>query len=185
MSLRPAAAPASAAATVGAPVRLGGEPSRLHLVLGAGQAAETSGLMEVFLGTLKSMNKDDLKKRLDSMKTMLATNIGIHAKMAAKQMSAKIEKFLKALEPMVKKERLEEFQNVKRKLLAPKVGNFGAEAKINGCDWDAYVNKEDACRELNQGQLDEIYEAHCRERDAFDRIMSLILYALRIAFMLD
>jgi len=182
MSLRPAAAPV---ATVGAPVRLGDEPSRLHLVLGAGRTAETSGLMEVFLGSLKSMKKDDLKKRLDSMKTLLAKKIGIHAKMAAKQMSANIEKFLKALEPMVKKDRLAEFQNVKRKLLAPKAGNFGARAKINGCDWDAYVNKEAACKELNQTQLDEIYEAHCQERDAFDRVMSLILYALRIAFMLD
>jgi len=184
MSLRPAAAPV---ATVGAPVRLGGEPPRLHLVLRAGQAAETSGLMEVFLSSLKAMKKDDLKKRLDSMKTLLASKIGIHAKMAAKQMSANIEKFLKALEPMVKKEKLAEFQNVKRKLLAPKAGNFGAQprAKINGCDWDAYVNKEAACKELKQTQLDEIYEAHCQERDAFDRIMSLILYALRIAFMLD
>lgn len=173
MSLRPAAA----AAPVGAPVCLGGEPPRLHLVLRAGQAAETGlNAKEVLLKT--KVAKAILTGKFGPVKEQL----GLEADATVAQIKTVIEPWLKRLRAMIKDDaRLAKFDRVLQKLRRITTGV----ALPKGCDWNAYVAEKPACKGLTKAQEDELYRQMSEQRDKENYIFSVFMYLLRIAFMLD
>ena len=184
MSLRPAAE-----APVGAPVRLGGEPSRLHLVLRAGQAAETSGVEELakkaaakFDAALKVALEAAAKSRnLAVVKRMLK----ITSKSTIADIRTKLQPWQDWLQSQLKNDtQKEKFQRALQKL--QRISTGGQPVTLpRGCDWDAYVAEKDACKGLTKAQEDLLYNKMSDQRDKENYIFSVFLYLLRVAFMLD
>ena len=187
MSLRPAAE--APVATVGAPVRLGGEPSRLHLVLRAGQAAETSGAKELakkvaeeaaakFDAALKAALKAAAKSRnLATVKRML--------KITSKSTIADIRTKLQPWQDWLQSQLKNDDQKAKFQRAVQKLQRMSTSTLPPGCNWDAYVAEKDACKGLTKAQEDELYNKMSDQRDKENYIFSVFLYLLRIAFMLD
>lgn len=182
MSLRPAAAPA-AAAPVGAPVCLGGEPSRLHLVLRAGQAAETSGGVSIAaFGTRALMAlKGDQKERekFIASQTSAIKKMIVGSGMSISALKTSLTRVLGGLEALITDgPQKEKFRRALQKLQRVSTG-----ALPPGCDWDAYV--ADKCGKLTPAQEDELYNKMSDKRDKENFIFSVFMYLVRIAFMLD
>lgn len=180
MSLRPAAAPV---APVGVPVRLGDGPSRLHLVLRAGQAAETSGIMSITaFGTraLTALKGGEKERRtfIDSETKNINTMI-FQSGVSLSSLKAALTVMLTGLEAKITDEtRKKKFQRALQKLKRVSTG-----ALPPGCDWNAYV--ADKCGKLTPEQEDELYNKMSDQRDKENFIFSVVMYLLRIAFMLD
>ena len=179
MSLRPAAE-----APVGAPVCLGGEPSRLHLVLRAGQAAETSGGARSIatFGTKalfalrgdKQAREKFIASQTDAIKKMI-----VNSGMSISALKTSLTQVLGGLEAMMPDgPRKEKFRRALQKLQRVSTG-----ALPPGCDWNAYV--ADKCGKLTPAQEDELYNKMSDQRDKENFIFSVFLYLLRIAFALD
>ena len=181
MSLRPAAA-----APVGAPVCLGDGPSRLHLVLRAGQAAETSGGARSIatFGTKalfalrgdKQAREKFIASQTDAIKKMI-----VDSGMSISALKTSLTQVLGGLEAMMPDgPRKEKFRRALQKLQRVSTG-----ALPPGCDWDAYVAEKDACKGLTKAQEDLLYNKMSDQRDKENYIFSVFLYLLRVAFMLD
>lgn len=198
MSLRPAAAPA---APVGAPVRLGDGPSRLHLVLRAGQAADTGP-------SAKELREKAAKVAAESSVLLTITELGTKALAALKGGKKEKQNFIDSQTKNIRKMIFESGVSLSKLKAALTVMLTGLEAKITdetqkqkfqralqklkrvstgalppGCDWDAYV--ADKCGKLTPEQEDELYNKMSDQRDKENFIFSVFMYLLRIAFMLD
>ena len=180
MSLRPAAAPA---APVGAPVRLGDGPSRLHLVLRAGQAADTGPSVK----EMAQKAAEDLDLKAKVAKAILTgkfdpvkEKLGLEAGANVAQIQDVINQWIERLRGMIKnKDRLAKFDRVVKQLRRTTTG-----VKLPaGCDWDAYVANK--CGKLTPEQEDFLYDQMSQQRDKENYIFSVFMYLLRIAFMLD
>ena len=105
---------------MGAPVRLGNGPSRLHLVLGAGQAAETSGGVSIATFGTKALMalKGDKKARekfiaqTDAIKKMI-----VDSGMSISALKTSLTRILGGLEAMMADgPRKEKFRRTLQKL---------------------------------------------------------------------
>lgn len=184
MSLRPAAE-----APVGAPVCLGDGPSRLHLVLRAGQAAETSGLMSITTFGARALTalKGGEKERKDFINSQTANikKMIFDSGMSLSKLKVALTVMLTGLEAKITDEtQKKKFQRALQKL--QRISTGGQPVTLpRGCDWDAYVAEKDACKGLTKAQEDLLYNKMSDQRDKENYIFSVFLYLLRIAFMLD
>ena len=185
MSLRPAAAAPASAAPVGAPVCLGDGPSRLHLVLRAGQAADTGPSVK----EMAEKAAEELALKTKVMRAMATNNLdpvkeqlGLKAGAGVAQIRSALEPWLDRLRKMIKnKSRQAKFDRVLRQLRRITIG---APAELPaGCNWEAYV--ADKCGKLTPEQEDLLYNKMSEQRDKENFIFSVFMYLVRIAFMLD
>ena len=183
MSLRPAAE-----APVGAPVCLGDGPSRLHLVLRAGQAAETSGAKEM---AKKAAAKFDAAFKVALEAAAKSRNLAVvkgMLKITSKSTIADIRTKLQPWQDWLQSQLKNDTQKAKFQRALQKLQRISTGTPVTlprGCDWDAYVAEKDACKGLTKAQEDLLYNKMSDQRDKENYIFSVFMYLVRIAFMLD